>query len=273
MAKQDKSKFQLNKGTDHKFDISKGGKRKFDLTKDVDEPVASPAPAAQPKPTAPAKPAPAAQPKPAAPASPAPAAQPKPTAPAKPAPAAQPKPTAPFDPVPDPEPKSKKNFWLWIILAILVIILLIWWLLPGKITGAQPEAEEVPTEEVAAPATDSEGVSDDAEIPAGEDASGENVNNNVNIDDNSAPSAPAVNAPDATSGAPSVASNVDGGRANNGNVNNSNVTSTVSDDIEAEAMKVIRGDYGDGQERREKLGAKYQAIQSRVNELKLKGVF
>lgn len=34
MAKQDKSKFQLNKGTDHGFDISKGGKRKFDLSKE-----------------------------------------------------------------------------------------------------------------------------------------------------------------------------------------------------------------------------------------------
>lgn len=49
MAKQDKSKFQLNKGTDHGFDISKGGKRKFDLSKDDDEPVV--ASVAQPQPT------------------------------------------------------------------------------------------------------------------------------------------------------------------------------------------------------------------------------
>lgn len=42
MAKQDKSKFQLNKGTDHGFDISKGGKRKFDLSKEDEEPVVAP---------------------------------------------------------------------------------------------------------------------------------------------------------------------------------------------------------------------------------------
>ncbi len=38
-------------------------------------------------------------------------------------------------------------------------------------------------------------------------------------------------------------------------------------------MKVIRGEYGIGQERKDKLGAKYQPIQNRVNELKREGVF
>lgn len=47
----------------------------------------------------------------------------------------------------------------------------------------------------------------------------------------------------------------------------------VSDDVEAEAMKVIRGDYGIGRERKDKLGSKYQTIQSRVNELKREGIF
>jgi hypothetical protein len=49
--------------------------------------------------------------------------------------------------------------------------------------------------------------------------------------------------------------------------------SNVSGDVEAEAMKVIRGIYGDGEERKEKLGSNYQTIQTRVNELKRKGVF
>ncbi len=47
----------------------------------------------------------------------------------------------------------------------------------------------------------------------------------------------------------------------------------VSNDVEAEAMKVIRGDYGIGQERKNKLGDKYQTIQNRVNELKREGLF
>lgn len=64
--------------------------------------------------------------------------------------------------------------------------------------------------------------------------------------------------------------------------NNSNIATpttsaaslvNVSSDVEAEAMKVIRGDYGVGQERKDKLGTKYQIIQSRVNELKREGIF
>lgn len=47
----------------------------------------------------------------------------------------------------------------------------------------------------------------------------------------------------------------------------------VSSDIEQEAMKVIRGDYGNIPERREKLGSRYQEIQDRVNQLKKEGVF
>lgn len=47
----------------------------------------------------------------------------------------------------------------------------------------------------------------------------------------------------------------------------------VSNDVEAEAIKVIRGDYGIGQERKDKLGDKYQTIQNRVNELKREGLF
>lgn len=47
----------------------------------------------------------------------------------------------------------------------------------------------------------------------------------------------------------------------------------VTNDVEAEAMKVIRGDYGVGQERKNKLGTQYQPIQNRVNQLKRDGVF
>lgn len=47
----------------------------------------------------------------------------------------------------------------------------------------------------------------------------------------------------------------------------------ISNDVETEALKVIRGDYGIGQERKDKLGEKYQTIQTRVNELKREGLF
>lgn len=40
-----------------------------------------------------------------------------------------------------------------------------------------------------------------------------------------------------------------------------------SDDIENLAMEVIRGNFANGQERKERLGEYYQKVQSRVNEL------
>lgn len=47
----------------------------------------------------------------------------------------------------------------------------------------------------------------------------------------------------------------------------------ISDNIEQEALNVIRGDYGNVPERRERLGSKYQDIQNRVNQLKREGAF
>lgn len=38
-------------------------------------------------------------------------------------------------------------------------------------------------------------------------------------------------------------------------------------DVDALARAVIRGDYGNGDERRRRLGANYAAVQRRVNEM------
>ena len=38
-------------------------------------------------------------------------------------------------------------------------------------------------------------------------------------------------------------------------------------DIESLAWAVINGDYGNGEERRQRLGASYDAVQARVNEI------
>lgn len=58
-------------------------------------------------------------------------------------------------------------------------------------------------------------------------------------------------------------------------VQNDNTTNDleISSDIETEALKVIRGEYGNNPERRTNLGSKYQPIQDRVNELKRQGMF
>ena len=57
-------------------------------------------------------------------------------------------------------------------------------------------------------------------------------------------------------------------------VQTSNTTSAVSSvqtstlpDLETTAHNVIRGDYGNGNIRRQRLGNRYQEVQSRVNEI------
>lgn len=44
-------------------------------------------------------------------------------------------------------------------------------------------------------------------------------------------------------------------------------TASVSGSVEEKARQVIRGDYGKGQERKDKLGAAYTEIQGKVNEI------
>ena len=53
----------------------------------------------------------------------------------------------------------------------------------------------------------------------------------------------------------------------------SNANASVSNDVEAEALKVIDGVYGNNPDRRKLLGDRYEAIQSRVNEMKRQGLF
>ncbi len=54
---------------------------------------------------------------------------------------------------------------------------------------------------------------------------------------------------------------------------NQGATQIEGESLEQEAMKVIRGDYGDGKVRRSQLGNRYQAVQNRVNQLKREGAF
>lgn len=44
-------------------------------------------------------------------------------------------------------------------------------------------------------------------------------------------------------------------------------TSSTSMDVDAIARAVIRGDYGNGEERKRRLGSYYSTVQRRVNEM------
>lgn len=52
----------------------------------------------------------------------------------------------------------------------------------------------------------------------------------------------------------------------------SSTSAPVSGDIEENVRRVIRGDFGNGQERRDKLGSSYSEIQGKVNEMYRQGL-
>lgn len=51
-----------------------------------------------------------------------------------------------------------------------------------------------------------------------------------------------------------------------------NSDNNVDGDVETNARRVIRGDFGNGQERRDKLGSSYSEIQGKVNEMYRQGL-
>lgn len=163
--------------------------------------------------------------------------------------------TSMTEPTEQPSKENDRKKWLWIILGIFAIVVLAWIFIPksndnndGVITHGN--------EEVASTAT-----ADEDTVAVEEVVVEENV-----IEEDGQSKAKENNSPEVRTPETPVAQPV-----------NSSVSSvkstTVSDDVEQEALKVIRGEYGIGQERKNNLGSKYQAIQSRVNELKRDGVF
>lgn len=158
-------------------------------------------------------------------------------------------------PTPTPNKPKSKN-WLWILLGVIVLGV-IGYIFFSKSGDKAAETSDQEAKVVLAPSepTDTTIV----EGTEGEEIAPENDNevaNNPETQSSDAVETPAT-VDNTSNGTPSTSVNVP----------------NVSNDVEAEAMKVIRGDYGIGQERKDKLGSKYQTIQSRVNELKREGIF
>ena len=170
----------------------------------------------------------------------------------------------------EPSPSRNNLKWLWIALAIIVIILLVWWLIPSSNSSVQEGTEEVVPENVITPSDETTNINNnetsvnDAETAVINEVKSEEVVVETPEHKTTEPEEPLSN-PVSSSNPTAPASN---------SINTDTMTTVnVSSDIEAEALKVIRGDYGIGNERKEKLGSLYQVIQNRVNELKREGVF
>ena len=158
-------------------------------------------------------------------------------------------------PTPD---KSDSKTWLWILLGVIALCI-IGYLIFSKSGDTAVIESEQDTEivEESNLSTDSVGNQEESreEVLPTQENEVPNITDKQKAKVNEAPIATENNSNIATDTI-SVPSNAN-----------------VSNNVEAEAMKVIRGDYGVGQERKDKLGTKYPIIQSRVNELKREGLF
>ena len=172
------------------------------------------------------------------------------------------------DPQPTPTHRNNK-MWLGIF-SLIVIGLLVWWIIATIRTEDKTVEEENQTPSVEEVIEQPENVEEGTEVPAvsEEQLSEETTPTEVQETE------PLTPTPSTTKEEPSVPVQSQPSKSNTAtNQTQSNASINVSDDVEAEAMKVIRGDYGIGQEIKDKLGNKYQTIQNRVNELKKEGVF
>ena len=172
----------------------------------------------------------------------------------EPQPVVAPKPEPTPTPTPEPE-NTKSNRWIWWVVGV-IILCIVGFSKSGNEQPAQPETEVI--EEVSA----IEGVDEATDQP-------EVVQDEANAEEAFKASQTEQPAEDPKAGAQAPVTNVVPEQTQQ----KATESTSISNDVEAEAMKVIRGEYGIGQERKDKLGAKYQPIQNRVNELKREGVF
>lgn len=234
--KKNSRSFDLDKGGKRSFDLEKKSTRSFDLTKD--EPEAAAPTVAAPKPAKPS-----AQPT---------SSQQNSTVP--------PTPATPIDNGNGEEGGSKKK-WLWVVLAIIVLVVLAYLFIPGgrteAITTGTDSTETVMGDSTAAEPKDS--VSEDTT------ATTANLTESPSVDEGSE----SVSDPQSTYTPSSKAPS-----AQQQNVTDdlspekesSNAAAPVGS-IDEQAQQVIKGVYGNNPERRQKLGADYKTVQKRVNEL------
>ncbi|MDE7414300.1 MAG: hypothetical protein K2N05_11035 [Muribaculaceae bacterium] len=242
--------FDLNKGGDNKFDLHKGPNRKFDLQKDMDDEdevaVAAEEAASteEPRPVIP----PAQTPQPEEPAS---VLEPEVT----------PQRVADAIEYGPEEPKKKGFAWLWALIGIAIVLAVL-----GMIflrDGNKEEQAEEPVETVAEGMPGDSAVSDEAEAPTPEaenNAEAAPAAATAESTPVAAPAAPTASEPVAAAPATPKASAVD-------------LSAQPTGSVKEEAKNVIKGIYGDGSERKNRLGDRYKEIQRRVNKMKRSGKF
>ena len=186
-------------------------------------------------------------------------------------------------------PVKKSNLWLWIciVIAILLAIMAFAFVKCNGNNGGETVATEQTDSSVAADddslamAGPEINESEENVSPEGEATPAAETTPADESSVNEAPTTPAVSGEAAApagqttpavtpAAAPATAPAATSGRVGAPKIS---PNAPVSSDVPTEALRVIRGDYGVGRERREKLGDMYSTVQGEVNNLKRQGRF
>ena len=145
--------------------------------------------------------------------------------------------------------KTKWRLWLLllVVVAVVVVVLCIKNCSPdGNKIETKPATGIIDVEQSATQNTDAKGITD--ETPVLETATDVTANQTT----------PAVSKPSTEN-----ASSVQPAAKSTGN----NISSISQGSLEEKAMQVIRGNFGNGAERKQNLGNEYNTIQQKVNEM------
>ncbi len=166
-------------------------------------------------------------------------------------------PGLPPGPGPDPGPKSKR--WIrWAVAAAVVVVAGGMWYFAARDNGGSQQTDETPVAVATADSVKDDTSAEGAAMQESGDAEPNSIPQTGDAEQpaEAEPAAPANDKPTTAADKQPAAA-----------------TATPTGDIEDTAMNVIRGNYGNGNVRKQNLGDKYQTIQNRVNQLKREGAF
>lgn len=169
------------------------------------------------------------------------------------------------------EPRKKGYAWLWALIGIAIVLAFLGMLFLNR--GSKDEGADTIQSETVLSSADSVATDDSAVAVVSEAVASDSQNSNVVDQAVAAGSEVAANVAETATKAADAAASKATETAAKVTETASNAASSVSGSIESEALNAIRGEYGNGIVRKEKLGTSYSEVQSRVNEMKRAGKF